>query len=222
MPVHQITYDSARSLIYEFLKQVTDAGETIGLGGTIAREDLYAQASTRVPGTIGWYCFNFEDRISSLPSFFMAFETNAVDYEPTPSSCINEVLYFSGSAFTYNGEVSPQGVDYFLQSQEQIPGTTSDISDDDVELCMDYFLGNYPAGERNPYAESCCAFFNADELNEFLNQSENYPYVRYLLGFDDSHPNQKIRLILMPVDANGYNVTSNVIMLQHSWPPYST
>ena len=225
---HKISYQDAKDQILGFLFQsdLYIIAANNAFGGTLLKETFEPQIRTTYPGTLGWYCFNYE--VEPLyPDFFIAFETSEYNYDassPPPTAIKSSPLYYTNNIFTYNFAATSANVDFFLKNQIQICNGLLPIDYSDATRLKNFFRNNFPSGGSNPHNRYDCAFFEKTALIQFINQG---PYVRYYFGYD-SNPaqEQKIRLILFSVDASGKNIlvnpgdpTKDAIILERHWPP---
>jgi hypothetical protein len=228
MSDYRIISSQAIILIERFIAKLRPEENNIPLGGTILKSTLHPKALNSDSGSMSWYCWSEDQR--KYPKLFLAFEQfdgyNTIGEIPAPQSL---KLKRATNIFWYAG----QSAEDIIERQHIDPNAYVDVEIDRdgaegvIEL-KNEFLKNSPRDDsgKNPLNKYPYSFFENKtnpQLQEFINQPD-LEYVRYYFGYDDVADHHKetnrIRIILVGVDASGTNLAeSKAILLQNSWPP---
>ncbi|HKR04479.1 MAG TPA: hypothetical protein VJY62_07570, partial [Bacteroidia bacterium] len=116
---HKISYQNAKNYILRFVNQddLYSVASSMALGGTIKKEVFEDSFQDEYPGSIAWYCFNYNNSEPEHPSFFVAIETTGVTYNTDsdpPDKPVNPTLKFTKDVFTYTMEATMECVEFFL------------------------------------------------------------------------------------------------------------
>ncbi len=217
MSLYSTTISQANQYIENFIEEYPGVASNNAIGGTMELSSLTGALDQDKVGSLSWFCFNDEED-SSLPSFFLAFEA-ASSYSKSqgPSGPESSTLIIPGNTFAYEDEHEQ---DYLDHHQSDVSGLSDgSMSKQDVETYNASFVSNF--GDNTNYPYSFFDTANDDDLDNFLNQ-DGIEYVGYFFGYSDDpdYGDNKIRVILAPLDDNGDVITSgNPVVLQRSYPP---
>ena len=229
MPTHKINKDIAVELIKNFLNDpvLGSIGKNRAIGGVLdlnsPRSLLTISESALITGWAFWYCWNTEE--PEFPPFFLAYETNTYDGDPTHTIIQSAELKRSHEnyIFQYSNRlpVTTEQVKAFLENpprwENDKEGDVA-ISNNDVGELTIKFLNDFPnAATANVYNDYAFGFFMGGEIDELIEEGS---YVRYYFGYESESEQNTIRIILIPTDETGNNIIgAEIVMLEQSWPP---
>jgi hypothetical protein len=183
----------------------------------------------KMDGFAGWWCWDQQGTVCP-ERLFIALEPIAkYDTEILPNYPTVGPLYISQGVFEYP-DIVLSHEDYIKNHTELPNGPDLGVDLNRIKGFIDEFRTNFPyrmpgGSNYNQYAN---AFFmdmqGCKTLSEFLDQFGTYkfPYVRYYFGLNKGNKSNKLRLILVPVDAHGKNIHTNgnqqAHYLQHTFP----
>lgn len=228
---HRITFDEACNYVSAFLSEANPYTQdtTYGMGGYMDSSAFDAGAAT--DEVIQFFpCFD-----SNLMEVFLCYKDLKSYVSTNSNQCDltdNEVLEQSTNQFVYDKpktQVSASDVANFISTMKTgIDKTHSQVAGKDVKVFNPQFFVQYNVNGKDPNIIHCGAM-NKCEVLRLLNQtdstSKTYPCVgiRYFFGYDDAR-NNKIRLVLIGVNADGSNLIhfstgEDAVMLEKEWPP---
>jgi hypothetical protein len=226
----QISLEHAAWLIYAFLRQpdLNKIATNEAIGGTIDKT-IFTPPQLSYKGGMAWYCRNYKND-PAFPSFFIAIEDGEYDIGNVPVTPKSSKLVYSNATFAYTRKVDEANVMDMLRTDKRALVPDGQINSIDVTRFL-YGLPNDPVGR--PYNFYPCSFFENRvnyEVSQFVSANPDIVAVRYYFGYDDSDKSyftsNRIRIILIGVNANGENILPMIAqsqasteMLQNSWPP---
>ncbi len=181
-----------------------------------------------VTGLVAWNCYN-PGVYQKFPELFVAFEDfPATQVEPNRTKPMQAKLWCTKDPWVYNGAKTKQAIEALLRKQAQFPvQPNNEITNGQVEI-----LGRiFTQAIINEDNERCNEFpfmtfdNNLDrDFEDFLDQCPVDPvYIRYYFGYSDGEQSNKIRVILVPVNAQGVNIElnkngSDIFLLERTFP----
>lgn len=213
----KVNLDQANQYIENFIDTYEQVASNKALGGNLEKGTFNQAITSEKDGMAAWFCWN-DGTNSNFPSFFMAFEA-ITDYSKTNglSQPENNSLIAPGSTFTFSGSNKGSVLNHHSSDVNSIDNSV--ISKANVVTMNENFVVEFNENTSYPYS-----FFNSiddDDLEDFVNQND-LEYIAYFFGYsnEEKYSNNKLRLILTPLDGDGKVITSaNAIYLQKSWPP---
>ncbi|MDZ4824516.1 MAG: hypothetical protein SH856_13745 [Flavobacteriales bacterium] len=224
---HNITFLEMCNLVTNLLNDsnLMNVARTNALGGHISVQNFYAPAPLApFGGTLNWLCWKNGRAVAEI---FIASE-KGVAYDPSnkPAAPVSTTLY-RNSTFTYAGAIDQASVAAYLQGhthamQADTPMTRIEVAAVSGNNFLNHLPGNMPG---NNYLDYAFAFFadNDTSIATFLAQTPGVQYLRYYFGMSIISGVKGLKVILVPLDASGRNITSQggvgVWMLERAWPP---
>lgn len=227
---HQYPIDSSVKLMSNLLQtegldQVT---EVYGWGGSFPASAF--RVSSVNQGVLLWYCF----RGGEDPALFLALE-HLKEYDPhnLPRHPVNNELtlpttIFYSSPVDLTSEASIR--DYLRSASGDLPLWNTARADviHAYVVSADSLFGMYrdPQGERyNNYMFGFFSVRHESAFDAFVESAGENGYIRYYFGYDERDRPNRIRIILMAVNAKGENRSmlrtndDGGSSMQRSWPP---
>ncbi len=230
---HAFPFDSAALLVSNLLAipNLNKTVATYGGGGTFPAS-LF-QVSTENAGIIFWYGFDARKK-----EIFLALEQlKSYDVHNMPTHPMSKTLYRPLTTFKNTVTGQPEKTTVKNNLARQVISDNGVVTIDNVTLTrhmnsFDSLLARMPDANGERYNKYLFSFFHdkRDGLFEtFTGQGGKNGLVRYYFGYDEHDVPNRIRVVLIAVDANGRNVTAangaartngdDGLTLQRSWPP---
>ncbi len=229
---HKFPFDSAALLISDMLAipALNKMASSFAAGGTFPA-DLF-RVSPDSSGIILWHGFDpaTNEVFLSLEQL-KSYDVYNLPKRPTGKKLIRSSSTFKSAAVKQFDRTS---VETYLRNEVITDNTTEEI--DNVTLqkhitSFDSLLSTMPDSNGEKYNQYLFSFFHDNRdgtFEKFLNQAGKSGYVRYYFGYDEKDKPNRIRVILVAVDAQGRNVTSinrsgrtqeDGLTLQRAFPP---
>ena len=231
---HRICFDTVCLFISDFLQedQLRRQAKSRALGGYF--DGSLIPVSTDPDMALRFYpCFK-----TSLFFFHKVYvamdEIKYVSAEDYNSKCEDDaILSRSTNQFVYDGtEYTQEAVSKFLREMTtMMDSETETATGEDVMSYAESFRNQYTIGSEPINIDSSGAF-NENEIHQLLNQKDSIGNVyeckgiRYFFGYDKNRNENKVRLILIGVNAkDGSNLLSykgtgeEAVMIEKEWPP---
>lgn len=209
---YKIPISEALTLITDFIlhPQLSAVAKGMGLGGTFTKSTFLQFTDDRSESLLLWYCFQRPVDESEQEKLLIALENHPViipdENPPKPSP----LQIISSDHFLFDGQGTSAGVTDFFENQSiRVPIIDITINRILTRVWMYDFIEDFPPGRLNPFNNNTYAYINNTtnfEIQAFIKQSDEIAAVRYFFGFDDKAIN-KIKVIFVPVDAAGKNIT---------------
>jgi len=233
---HKFPLDSAAILVSDMLliPTLNKMANSFAAGGTFPAR-LF-RVSPDSSGIILWYGFDPHSRevflaLEQLKNYDVA---NMPKY-PTASKLVRSASIFTR---TITSPVDRLSIKTQFQNERITDNEVQSIDNATLRKRMNSFdslLRTMPDGKGEKYNQYLFSFFHDSRdgtFDNFLDQAGRNGYVRYYFGYDERDKPNRIRVILVAVDADGRNVTSinaggrtndegDGVTLQKSWPPPS-
>jgi hypothetical protein len=225
---HKIPFDSAALLVSDALnnESLNKVLSSYSFGGTFPVK-LF-RISPDSSGIILWSSF----KGGKKPEFYLALEqlksydTTNLPKAPTSKNLARPLLLFKNTMMKpYN----TSSVKKFIESQTIAKNGATSIDNASVVKNINSFdslMAAMPDGNGKKYNEHPFSYFRESTdgtFSKFLDQAGPNGFVRYYFAFDEKEKPNRIRVILVAVDAIGKNITSingsEALILQKSVPP---
>ena len=181
-------------------------------------------------GHMAWFCSN-DFGLNEYPKLFLAYEQND-SYQKGDEVAFPDMRKLKCPSEVF---IIPQNVpnlDQWLADHTIDPRRLPNQYVDKVidRSMVMQFASNFKQsnlfGGFNKFSFSFFENEKSMDVNAFL-KTPGLTYIRYYFGYDNAQKydtSNHIRIILIAVDINGKNIVTNkrdsdVVMLQHSWPP---
>lgn len=220
---HQIPFDSAALLISDLfnIPALSNLATTYALGGTFPVNQFNVGKDSS--GVILWSCF----KPGPKPGLFLALEhLKEYDIKNPPTTPLSKIL--AQPEFTFkdnNPQHDAPAVEQYLETQIISKNGSTPIDNAIVVKhihSFDSLLGTLPE-KYNAYPFSYFQRNDDGVFEKFLDQARPNGFVRYYFGYDEKEIPNKIRVILVAVDAAGKNIVKteagSAVILQRSIPP---
>lgn len=221
-----ITLDEAATYISNFINHPAygNIARKVAVGGAFTKGAFEVPAGQG--GVAFWYCQNKTDK--AYPEFFLALDHLAgYDSTAVPSSPVAEVMA-PDYTFTYTEEKADlNSVKHYLETLRIANQTeTKPLSKTKADAMIKEFQ-TLIASIGNCKTDNCLyplGYFdgkNGNYMNTFL--AKNPTMVRYFYGYDTNYGANRIRIILIGTNDQGFNIMSLTAndgsILQKSVPP---
>ena len=231
---HRICFDTVSLFISDFLQEdeLRRLAKNPGLGGYF--DGSLIPGSTDPDKALRFYpCFKtsalFFNRV-----YVAMDEIKYVSAEDYNSKCEDDaILSRSTNQFVYDGtEYTQEAVSKFLREMTTLMDSETETAiGKDVMSYAEKFRNKYTTGSTPINIDSSGAF-SEKEVLQLLNQRDSVGNVyackgiRYFFGYDKNKTENKVRLILIGVNAkDGSNLLSyketgeEAVMIEKEWPP---
>lgn len=231
---HKFPFDSAAVLVSDMLAipALNKMAGTFAAGGTFPAE-LF-RVSPDSSGIILWHGFD-----PATNEIFLSLEQlKSYDVYNLPKRPTGKKLIRSSSTFksAATKQFDRTSVETYLRNEVITDNRVEEIDNATLQKHMNSFdslLSTMPDSNGEKYNQYLFNFFHDNRdgtFEKFLDQAGKNGYVRYYFGYDEKDKPNRIRVILVAVDAQGRNVTSintngrtnddgDGLTLQKSWPP---
>lgn len=220
---HRISFDSAALLISDLfnIPALSNLATTYALGGTFSVNSFNVGKDSS--GVILWSCF----KPGATPGLFLAVERlKEYDIKNPPKAPLSKILAQPDFTFPDNNpQHDAPAVRQYLETQVISKNGSTPIDNASVVKhihSFDSLLETLP----EKYNAHPFSYFQRNEdgvFEKFLDQARPDGFVRYYFGYDEKEIPNKIRVILVAVDATGKNIiktaTGSAVILEKSFPP---
>lgn len=226
---HKYSFDSSVVLLSNLAARapLSQISSSFGWGGSFPVSAFRVASANQ--GVLLWYCF----RGGNEPQMFLALE-HLRDYDPAnlPRQPISQEL--AGPTHIFNNPLGRQAgessIREFLRTQSgDQPGWVTLASGQVAKYIAsaDSVFRKYPDENGEKYNNYMFGFFSVRHeagFDAFLDRAGENGYIRYYFGYDEKDKPNRIRIILMAVDAKGVNksygrTADDGGSMQKSWPP---
>ncbi len=233
MPVgghaHQFPADSSVKLMFNLVQgaDLAQLGENFGWGGSFPASAFVVSPENQ--GVMLWYCF----RSGPDPELFLALEQlREYDAHNLPRLPGSDVLTAPSAILRANASDlgSEDAIrDHLLAETGDMPGLVQ-VGAAEVGRYItsaDSLFDRYRDAQGERYNNYMFGFFSVlheAAFNDFVASAGPNGYIRYYFGYDERDKPNRIRIILMAVNAKGVNLAIARVMddptsMQRSWPP---
>lgn len=220
---HRISFDSAAMLISDLYKvpSLENLASTYALGGTFPVSQFNVGKDSS--GVILWFCF----KAGTSPELFLALERlKEYDIKNPPKEPVSKVL--AKPDFTFK-DSDPQhdvpAIERYLESQVSTKNASGPIDNATVVRHIHSF-DSLQATLPEKYNTYPFSYFQRNDdgvFEKFLDQARPNGFVRYYLGYNEKEIPNKIRVVLIAVDAAGRNIINmdeeTAVILEKATPP---
>lgn len=231
---HKIPFDSAALLVSDALNNASlnKVLTSYSFGGTFPVK-LF-RVSPDSSGIILWSCY----KGGKKPEFYLALEqlksydTTNLPKAPTSKNLMRPQFLFKN---TMARPYTTPAVKKFIENQVIPRNGATSIDNASVVKNINSFdslMAAMPDGSGKKYNEHPFSYFRESTdgtFSKFLDQAGANGFVRYYFAFDEKEKPNRIRVILVAVDAAGKNITrtaatattsaGDALILQKSIPP---
>jgi hypothetical protein len=231
---HKIPFDSAALLVADALNNtaLNKLLTSYSFGGTFPVK-LF-RVSPDSSGIILWSCF----KGGKKPEFYLAIEqlksydTTNLPKAPTSKTLMRPQFLFKNAM---SKPYTTPAVKRFIENQIIPKNGATSIDNASVVKnisSFDSLMAAMPDGSGKKYNEHPFSYFRESTdgtFSKFLDQAGANGFVRYYFAFDEKEKPNRIRVILVAVDAAGKNITKtaataatsggDALILQKSIPP---
>lgn len=228
---HQYPTDSSVKLMSNLVHTagLDNLTEDFGWGGSFPASAFQVSATNQ--GVLLWYCF----RAGQNPELFLALEhlesydPHNVPRKPISTSLTLPSTIFRASPATMNSEDAIR--EYLRTASGDLPTWTTASAEtiNRYVISADSLFGVHrdPYGERyNNYMFGFFSVLHEAAFQAFVESAGENGYIRYYFGYDERDRPNRVRIILMAVDAKGNNQAMARVTddggggsMQRSWPP---
>ncbi|MBL7851318.1 MAG: hypothetical protein JNN04_10485 [Cyclobacteriaceae bacterium] len=226
---HLFPTDSSVRLMFNLVSsaQLAKYSENFGWGGSFPASAFRVSAINQ--GVMLWYCF----RGGSRPDLFLALE-HLEEYDPhnLPRGPIQTELTVPTAIFRVNPESlkSESDIRDYLKETGDVSGWKT-LNAGEIRRYIasaDSLFTLYPDIHGERYNSYMFGFFSARHeaaFDAFIASAGENGYIRYYFGYDERERPNRIRIILMAVNAKGVNQAMARVSeegygtMQRSWPP---
>ncbi len=226
---HQFPVNSSVKLMFSMVSaaQTGQLSADFGWGGSFPASAFKVAAANQ--GVLLWYCF----KPGADPKLFLALE-QLREYDPynLPTHPISSELTVPTAIFQANPTTlsSENDVRDYLRQESGDRAGWETMPAEQVSRYVasaDSLFGRHPDHNGEKYNNYMFGFFSARHeaaFNAFVESAGENGYIRYYFGYDERDRPNRVRIILMAVNARGTNLTmarvsNDSSSMQRSWPP---
>lgn len=220
---HQISFDSAALLISDLytIPALGNLATTYALGGTFSVNSFNVGKDSS--GVMMWSCF----KPGPAPELFLALERlKQYDSDSLPTAPVSKIL--SRPDFTFrdnNPQHDAPAIRQYLETQVISKNGSTPIDEATVVRHIHSFDSLQATLPKKYNAHPFSYFQRNDDgvFEKFLDQARPNGFVRYYFGYEEKEIPNKIRVILVAVDAAGKNIintkSGSAVILEKAAPP---